>query len=251
MTRSEEPAGSGGGRPAFLVAARPDCANLATVRWTDQPVFFIDFEGSRTSGILEYGVATLLRGRIVDTRTRLCRATGTVRAEDAAVHGLHAGDVAAQEPIAADWEYFAGLRERGPLAAHFAHVENSLLKSVWSYPRSSPDFARPGERMAEWGPWIDTGRIYTQMFPRLPSARLEDLVAAGGLQAQLDATARTCCPAGRRRYHAALYDAVAGALLLGRLAEEPALANRTVAWLLTLSTANPKKRDELSQGRLF
>ncbi|HTX64448.1 MAG TPA: 3'-5' exonuclease, partial [Opitutaceae bacterium] len=87
------------------------------MRWTGQPIFFLDFEGSLASGILEYGVATLLGGRVVEARTRLCRATGPVRAEDAAVHGLRAEDVAAAAPVAADWEYFAGLRERGPLAA--------------------------------------------------------------------------------------------------------------------------------------
>ena len=42
------------------------------------------------------------------------------------------------------WERFAGLRATGPLAAHFAPVENSLLRKVWPYPREVPDFARPG-----------------------------------------------------------------------------------------------------------
>lgn len=221
------------------------------MRWTGQPIFFIDFEGSLASGILEYGVATLQEGRIVDTTTRLCRATGPVRAEDAAVHGLREADTAAQAPFAADWDYFAGLRERGPLAAHYAQVENSLLKSVWPYPRSSPDFARPGGRIAEWGPWIDTGRLYAQLAPRLPSGKLEDLVAACALQAPLDALAVSHCPAARRHYHAALYDALAGARLLARLAAEPAVADKSMAWLLEMSTLNPDKRDALSQGRLF
>ena len=221
------------------------------MRWTWQPIFFLDFEGSLASGILEYGVATLLDGRIVDTKTRLCRATGPVRPEDAAVHGLQEADVAAQAPFAADWEYFAGLRERGPLAAHYAHVENSLLKAVWPYPRSSPDFARPGGRLAEWGPWADTGRLYAQLAPRLPSGKLEDLVAACGLQADLEALAASCCPAGRRHYHAALYDALAGALLLGRLAAEPAVADKSMAWLFEMSTLNLEKRDALRQGKLL
>jgi len=221
------------------------------MRWTGQPIFFLDFEGSLASGILEYGVATLLGGRVVEARTRLCRATGPVRAEDAAVHGLRAEDVAAAAPVAADWEYFAGLRERGPLAAHYAAVENSLLKSVWPYPRSSPDFARPGGRTTEWGPWVDTGRLYAQVDPVPSSLKLEDLVAAGGLQGPLDALAAAHCPPARRHYHAALYDALAGALLLGRLAAEPAVAEKSTAWLLQMSTLNPDKRDALSQGRLF
>jgi DNA polymerase III epsilon subunit-like protein len=221
------------------------------MRWKDQPIFFLDFEGSLASGILEYGVVTLLGGGIGETKTRLCRATGRVRPEDAAVHGLLESEVAVHPPFSADWEYFAGLRERGPLAAHYAHTENSLLKSIWPYPRSSPDFARPGERMAEWGPWIDTGRLYAQFWPQLPSGKLEDLVTAGGMQTQLDALAAIHCPAERRRYHAALYDALAGALLLARLATEPAAVDGSVAWLLAMSTLNPEKRDAIRQSELF
>jgi DNA polymerase III epsilon subunit-like protein len=221
------------------------------MRWTEQPIFFLDFEGSLASGILEYGVVTLLGGRIAETKMRLCRATGRVRPEDVAVHGLHESDVAAQAPFADDWEYFAGLREHGSFAAHYAHAENSLLKSVWPYPRTSPDFARPGERTAEWGPWIDTGRLYAQLHPQLPSGKLEDLVRTCGLQGQLDVLAAAYCPAARRQYHAALYDALAGALLLAGLAIEPALADKSIAWLLAMSTLNPDKRDAIRQGELF
>src|SRR5688572_24675433 len=76
--------------------------------WIDQPIFFVDFEGSRVSGILEYGVVTLLRGEIVEARTRLCAATGRVRAEDTEVHGLTAEGLAQHRPFADDWESFAG-----------------------------------------------------------------------------------------------------------------------------------------------
>ena len=47
--------------------------------WTEQPIFFVDFEGSRASGILEFGVAEVRRGRVVSVRTRLCRPAGPVR----------------------------------------------------------------------------------------------------------------------------------------------------------------------------
>ncbi len=219
--------------------------------WIEQPIFFVDFEGSRTSGILEFGVAEVLGGKIVSTRTRLCRAMGRVRAEDVAVHGLREDALAAHEPFADEWEYFAGLRERGPPAAHYAGVENALLKSVWPYPRNSPDFARPGQRVVEWGPWIDSARIYAQLYPQFDSGKLEALVAACGLQAELDALAAVHCPTGRRRYHAALYDALAGALLLASLAREPRLATLTTMQLLALSTLDGEKRDALQQRELF
>jgi DNA polymerase III epsilon subunit-like protein len=219
--------------------------------WLEQPIYFVDFEGSRGSGVLEYGVVGLLRGEVVETHTRLCAATGAIRPEDAAVHGLRRRVLAGHAPFADEWEFFAGLRERGPLAAHYAGVENALLKSVWPYPRRSPDFARPGERVVEWGPWIDTARLYAQLFPRLESGQLGALVQGGGLQARLDTLAGEYCPPARRRYHAALYDALAGALLLGALAGDRRLAHLTTMQLLALSTLDPVKRESLTQRELF
>jgi DNA polymerase-3 subunit epsilon len=219
--------------------------------WTEQPIFFVDFEGSRLSGVLEYGVVTLRGGEVVETRTRLCAPTGRVRPEDTAVHGLQAEALAGRAPFAGEWEYFAGLRERGPLAAHYAGVENGLLKGVWPYPRSSPDFARPGERTIDWGPWVDTARLYAQLYPKLDSGRLEALVGATGLQPELDAQAARHCPEGRRHYHAALYDALAGALLLRALARDFQLAALTTMQLLALSTLDGAKRDALQQRELF
>lgn len=219
--------------------------------WTEQPIYFVDFEGNRSSGVLEYGVAEVRGGRIGATYTRLCQARGRVSAEDTAVHGLDARAVELWPPFADEWELFAGFRERGPLAAHFAGTENALLKSVWPYPRNSPDFARPGERVIEWGPWIDSARIYAQLYPQLGSGQLEALIAACGLQAQLDELAARHCPAARQRYHAALYDALAGALLLASLANDPRVASLSVMQLLALSTLDVEKRGALQQGELF
>ena len=219
--------------------------------WTEQPIYFVDFEGSRASGVLEYGVVGLQRGEIVETHTRLCAPTGRVRAEDTAVHGLREEALAERQPFADDWELFANLRERGPLAAQYAGVENALLKAACPYPRNSPDFARPGERVIDWGPWVDTARIFAQLFPQLPSGQLEALVAAAGLQSELDRAADAFCPAERRRYHAALYDALAGALLLRTLARDPQVAALSTMQLLALSTLDPQKRDALQQRELF
>jgi len=219
--------------------------------WIEQSIFFIDFEGSRGSGILEYGIAELRSGRIVATHTRMCQATGRVRPEDEAIHGLSERALALWAPFADEWELFASFRERGPLAAHYSGVENSLLKSVWPYPRDSPDFARPGERVIDWGPWVDSARLYSQLYPEFGTGRLESLIAACGLQADLDALAKQHCPGARQRYHAALYDALAGALLLNSLAHDSRLAQLSVTQLLALSTLDPDKRDALQQGELF
>jgi DNA polymerase-3 subunit epsilon len=219
--------------------------------WTEQPIFFVDFEGSRASGVLEYGVATLLEGRIVETKTRMCGATGPVSAQDTEIHGLGADALKGAEPLSADWEYFAGLRERGPLAAHYAGAENSLLKAVWPYPRRSPDFVWPGGWIVDWGPWIDSARLYSQLYPQFGSGRLEALVGAAGLQDELDSLAALHCPEKRRRFHAALYDAIAGALLLGALARIPQCARLSLGQLLAISTLDGEKRDRMRQGEFW
>lgn len=219
--------------------------------WIGQPIFFVDFEGNQASGVLEFGVVTLLRGEVVEARTRLCKPIGRVRATDTAVHGLGETQLADAAPFADEWEYFAGLRERGPLGAHYAGVENSLLKSVWPYPRNSPDFARPGGRVFDWGPWVDTARIYGQLYPNIESGRLESLIEVAGLDKALDEAAARHCPPHRRHFHAALYDALAGALLLGLVARDPQVSQLSMMQLLALSTLDPRKRDDLQQDQLF
>ncbi len=221
------------------------------MHWAETPIHFIDFEGNAASGIIEFGVVTLRGGSIAETRTRLCRALGRVAPEDTAVHGLTEAELQTFAPFKDEWEYFASLRESGPLAAHFAHAENFLLKGAWAYPRSAPDFARPGKTTAEWGPWIDSGRLYPQFFPQLGNGKLEQLVTACGLQAGLDALAAQHCPAGRRQYHAALYDALGGALLLQTLLRRPEFAAATIPWLLQMSTLDADKRGALQQGDLW
>lgn len=219
--------------------------------WIAQPIYFVDFEGSHRAGILEFGVVRVLGGTVAAERTRLCRPTAAVSPPELAAHGLAPPALAAAAPFADEWEYFAALRAQGPLAAHYSGVENALLKSVWPYCRLAPDFAREGAPSVEWGPWVDTARLYAQLYPGLASGELRALVRAAGLQPELDRLAAAACPPDRRHYHAALYDALAGALLLAALAAEPRLADLSLCQLLALSTCDGSRRDELRQGRLF
>lgn len=221
------------------------------MHWNDTPLFFVDFEGSRLSGVLEFGVVTLRDGEIAETRGRLCHPTGRITEEDAAVHGLRPERLAGEPPFSDEWEYFAGLRARGLLAAHYASAENSLIKSVWPYPRTGPDFAHPGRSATEWGPWVDTARLFEQLVPGVMSLRLETLIVRQGLQARLDELAARHCPPGRRDYHSALYDALGGAVLLQWLLQLPELAGATIPWLLQMSTLDTEKRAALQQSNLW
>lgn len=222
------------------------------MRWSGTPIHVIDFEGNFTSGILEYGVVTLRDGRISSVDTRLCGTMGRLRSSDTALHGIAENDVKRCAPFSEDFEKFAQLRESGPLAAHYAHAENSLIKSVWPYPRLSRDFSRPAPATAlDWGPWVDTGRLYAQLFPSLNSGKLEELVSVFQLGAELRELAAQHCPPNRRDFHAALFDALAAALLLLHLGQRPEFAEATLPWLLQMSTVNPEKRASLQQDEFF
>jgi len=215
------------------------------------PIHVIDFEGSRESGVLEYGVVTLRDGTIESVRTRLCAATGRIRDQDRRQHGISESQLSGLPPFAEDWDYFAGLRQSGPLCAHSAAVEDGLLRAIWPYARRSPDFGRAGESVLSWGPWLDTLQLYRRLYPDLESHKLADLIERFGLVDALAAQAKQHCPEKRARYHCALYDSLASALLLLRLFAEPALKDRSLHWWLLESTASGPDREARGQGGLF
>ena len=221
------------------------------MHWRAVPIHVLDFEGSVAGGVVEYGVAVLSGCEVVETATRLCRPSGAIRREDSAVHGIADADVADAAPLSADWERFAGWRQRGPMAAHFAGTENALLKATWPYARQSPDFARTGAVTNDWGPWLDTGRLLPQLYRGIGSAKLEDLVTQFALGPQLEELAVKHCLPSRRRYHAALYDALAAALLLRAALGRPEFEAATLPWLLEHSSLDPARRESLRQGELF
>lgn len=216
----------------------------------DVPIHVIDFEGSRESGILEYGVVTLRGMQVESSRTRLCGATGRIRDVDARHHGISEKLVGGEPPFSEDWDYFAGLRESGLLCAHNAAVEDGLLRSVWPYPRASPDFASAGGPVLSWGPWLDTLQLYRRFYPDLQSHKLGDLVKGFGLAGSLAEWAAQC-PEKRSRYHCALYDSFASALLLLKLFGDPALKDRSLHGWLIESTASGSARESMRQQDLF
>jgi DNA polymerase-3 subunit epsilon len=224
-----------------------------SMSWTTATIHVLDFEGGRRSGVVEYGVATLTGGKVADVSTRLCAATGPLTAGETALHGIHAGDLSAAAPFAAEQARFAQLRQTGPLAAHHAPIERALLRRAWPVPPAAPDFSAPdpatAPRLADWGPWLDTRRIYEKLYPALPSYQLMELVRAFALEKELSALAAAHCPPKRRQPHCALFDALAAALLLARLAREPALANASLPWLL-MQSVSPEDGETMRQNQL-
>ena len=217
----------------------------------DTPIHVIDFEGSRQSGVVEYGYVTLENGEIVDSQTRICAPVGTITDLDRGQHGISEKRASEHALFEVEWSLFARLRQTGAFCAHNASVEDGFLSDVWSCPRISPDFSKPGQVTASWAPWLDTLHIYRRVYPQLENHKLEALIEIFDLQATLDALAITICPTERCRYHCALYDALASTLLLRRLASEPTLKHASLRWLFIQSAASVASRDAMSQQELF
>ena len=186
-------------------------------RWVDVPVHVIDFEGGPRTGVVEFGVATLLGGDVVSVQTGLCAPRAPIPALDTQCHGLADGDLAGCRAFEAHWELFVSLRASGVLAAHSAPVEARLLAATWPHPSAVPSVSEDAVASAEWGPWVDTLRLARRWSPSLGDFRLGSLVRTLRIGDRLDAAATRHCPAGRRRFHCAGYDALAAALVLRHL----------------------------------
>lgn len=217
------------------------------MKLSDATVHVLDFEGSAASGVVEYGLATLEGGKVVSTATRLCRPRGGLDPRDVKVHGVREVEAAAEAPFAEERERVVRLRRTGLFCAHSAGVEARFLAAEWSRPPLVPCFDGSGREAPEWGPWLDTCALYRRLFPQLESHALQALVTTFQLQAELDVLAKEHCPPKRRRWHAALYDALASAALLRHLLRLDGFASVTLPWLLRHSTAEAYP----AQGELF
>lgn len=208
------------------------------------PVFAIDFEGSSKIGIVEYGVAELAGGEIVSAHTRICAPKRKIPRRDAEFFGI-SNDVAEKRaPFSDDLPLFCRMRSRGIFMAHNASVEDSLLRAALPSPGMVPDFARGG-RTLEWAPWLDTCALARALFPETGGAKLSDCVRAFGLQERLGEAAEKFCPPHRRKWHCALYDAMACALLLARFLEFDGMENADIAWLARYSGTADAGQDRL------
>ena len=217
--------------------------------WTEIPIHVVDFEGSGRTGVVESGVATLLGGEIITTCSSLHAARGAVPSIDTQCHGLSQRDLAGASPFEAEWDRWVSLRQTGVLAAHNATVEAGLLRATWPRPSVVPSYVGDMTPVAEWGPWIDTCRLARAWVPTLGEYGLSSLVSALRLAPRLDALASQHCPPGRRRYHCALYAALAAALILRALGGLDGRSMAPISLLVRDSLSAPAAED-LMQGEL-
>lgn len=214
-------------------------------------IHVIDFEGSLRSGVVEFGVVTWQAGRPLRLATRLCAPKARILDAERAVHGLGGAELVGRDPFSSAWEEFCALREAGVLAAHSASAEDTLVRATWPFPRAVPDWLSPGNKVASWGPWVDTERLAARWFAqsgRTSATKLETVVSELKLQAELDDVAGELCPPTRRTWHCAPYDALASALVLAKLWE---LLGRPDPRTLLAWSAPAAGRAAMEQPELF
>jgi DNA polymerase III epsilon subunit-like protein len=216
------------------------------MHWSSTPIHIIDFEGSKTSGILEYGVVTLHQNRITQTQSRFCQPIGIISVQETRQHGISIEDTQNTLPFSNEWSFFASLRSTGVLAAHHAQTENMLLKNTWPYPRSSPDFLNPNQLSTSWGPWIDTCQLFKTFYPQLDSHKLVDLINTFQLSEKLAKITQKHCQPSRNRPHCALFDALASTLLLQHITSLAQFDKITISWII-INSAPQAKRQLLEQ----
>lgn len=160
----------------------------------------IDFESAgafsgRTDVPVQIGMATM-HGTEIDRDSLFCSYLGTdqpITWSARKVHGIRDEDIAGAPSLASLWP-----RVRGGLAGRIAVAHGSGTEK--RFLRAFPFHG--------FGPWVDTLKVAHAAWPAAPGHSLESLVLMSGLKGEVDAL----CPG--RRWHDALYDAVASLVLL-------------------------------------
>ncbi len=218
----------------------------------NSPLYVIDFEGSLQSGVLEAGVVCLENNLITQCFTRLYTPHATIHKQETQCHGLTEHSLKnVSSSFREEFERYRFYRTHGLLGAHHAPVEESLLRHYWPHPGVVPSHYDSHETHYTWGPWVDSLQLYKHFYPGLPSYALMDLIQHFHLEKSLNTKAEEHCPAHRKHPHAALFDALATALLLQRLCQaHPGLYQSSLT-LLDYSQTNATNASKLQQRELF
>lgn len=132
------------------------------------------------------------------------------------VHGIGQEHLAGAPTLLSLWPEVRSRMAGRIVVAHGKGTEKRFLRAF------------PGHG---FGPWIDTLLLSRAVWPELPDHSLGALAKARGLTAVVDALVPG------RRWHDALYDAVASLVLLADLIESFALTDHALDHLLTPDTS--------------
>lgn len=184
----------------------------------ETPIYAIDFEGSKSIGIVEYGIAEILGGKITRTFSAVCAPKKSIPLKDAKFFGISNEFAQKFAPFEAHCELFSELRARGIFAAHNHSTEDSLLRCHIPSPGRVKDFLNGRDTLA-WAPWLDSRKFAKFLNPSLSSEKLSDSILQLNLSDKLSLCAEKFCDKTRAKWHCALFDAIASALIIAKALE--------------------------------
>ena len=248
--------------PKTLVIFKRSSKIKAVERFT---VYVADFEGSLATGILEYGLVGIdsVDG-IFSAETAFCKNRGRISDTEFAQHHISEEQVAKCGDFINVVPKFVELRAESFFCAHNAAFENALLNSYC--PVVLNTYGVGAGSQAFWGPWLDTCVLYKKYFKKVlrgknsfvrteKNCRCGDTDAEGASHKESGASqsnnlGERFCPPDRRHWHAALYDALACALLFLNFIRSEAGHGKTLPQLLHES-ASEATAEALRQPTLF
>jgi DNA polymerase-3 subunit epsilon len=195
----------------------------STMAIFDAEITVLDYESTGTvrgfpDEPWQLGMVSLIKGRVDgDSIFESLLSVDINRPFNPNAPGRHARrreEIAAAPAPQELWPTVMNRLTRFPLCAHNVSTEKKLVRGM------AP--------MHRFGPWIDTLKIARRALPGCISYALEDLIVLLDLKPKIDAV----CPG--REAHDALYDAVAAAVLLEYLLEQPGWERITVGELASL-----------------
>ncbi len=144
------------------------------------------------------------------------------------VHGIGPAQLADAPPLLGLWPELKKRLQGAVVVAHGKGTEKRFLRAF------------PGHG---FGPWVDTLLLARAAWPALPDHSLGALCEGHGLTAEIQALVPG------KSWHDALFDSVASLVLLARLAESHALAERPVEILFQPDTSPWHRHRKLHPSR--
>lgn len=196
-------------------------------------IYAIDFEGSISTGILEYGIVGIsAKHGIFSTETNLCKNKTKIPYTETQCHHISSDKLNGQIDFSHYINRFINLRSTAFFCAHNASYENTLLNNYC--PIVATPYTLPKIKTQQWGPWIDTYFLYKK-FIKNNGCALNELISFFKLNEILEQLGRKFCPPQRKNFHCALFDTLACALLLLNFIRNIKSDQANITWLLEQS----------------
>lgn len=152
-------------------------------------MLILDFEGCHSKGIREIGAVFTQGIKITKIKELTVDNVGTCRKTLSQI-------------LVSSPELFV---------SHNIQIEKNLLKKYLPYPPIIKD-----KDSHEWGPWLDTIKLYKTLYPDLKKYELSSLKDIF-IKDEIEILSTKYCTKGKGKHHNALYDAMCTYLLVKRL----------------------------------